>query len=103
MVRVICIDDKNKPSIIPQSKWVKEEEEYNVIRVLNSLHENSKNVLMFDLAEKDITMYEPYGYFKASRFAIHKDDIEKLEELIKMCTELNDVDISILTREMETI
>lgn len=103
MVRVICIDNKNKPSIIPQSSWVKEEIEYTVIRVLTSLNENSKNVLMFDIAEKDISMYAPYGYFRATRFAVHQDDIEKLEELARLCTELNDIDISILTKELETV
>ena len=102
MVRVICIDDKNKPNIIPKEHWVKEEDEYIVIRVATSLHENSKNVLMFDLAEKDISEYEPYGAFRATRFAVHKDDIEKLEELAKMCTELNNIDINELVKELET-
>ncbi|MEX0596177.1 MAG: hypothetical protein WD512_06715 [Candidatus Paceibacterota bacterium] len=98
-----CINDKNRPKEIPVSKWVKLEEEYNVIHVSTSLHENSKNVLMFTLAELDISDCEPYAAFRASRFAIHKDDLEKLEELARLCTELNDVDISILTKELETV
>ncbi len=103
MIRVICTDDKNKPSIIPSSKWVKEEGEYHVIMVHTSLHEDSKNVLMFSLAEIDISDCEPYGAFRATRFAIHEDDIEALEELARMCTELDDVDISVLTKELETV
>ena len=95
MIRVICIDDKDKPSVIPKSKWVKEEGEYHVIMVHTSLHKASKNVLMFSLAEIDISDCEPYGAFRATRFAIHADDIEALEQLARDCTELNDVDISI--------
>jgi hypothetical protein len=101
MVRVICIDDKNKPSIIPKSKWLKEEEEYNVIMVHTSLHKDSKNVLMFSLAEIDISDCEPYGAFKATRFAVHKDDIKALQQLAKDCTELNDIDITTLTEELK--
>jgi hypothetical protein len=103
MVRAICIDDKNRPKEIPVSKWVKENNEYNIIHVSTSLHEKTKNVLMFHLSELDISDCEPYTAFRATRFAIHKDDIDKLIELTKLCTELNDVDVSVLTKELELI
>lgn len=102
-VRVICINDQKRPEIIPAERFVKKGEEYRVIHVATSINENSKNVLMFTLAELDISEYEPYGAFRADRFAIDESNLDKLEELAKLCTELNGIDIEELTRQLETI
>ena len=103
MIRVLCIDDSNKPNIIPKSSWVEKDKEYKVIHVSTSLHVKSKNVLMFSLAEIDLTIYPPYGAFRADRFAVHQDDIEALIALAEACTELNNVDISALVGELDTV
>ena len=85
MIECICIDDKNKPKEIPDSKWVKEGKTYNVIYTCIVLPQRE---LAFLLSEIELTENEqPYEYFLAKRFAFTKDNIEKLFELIQDCTE----------------
>ena len=85
MVPVICIDDKNRPREIPQKKWLQEGNEYNVIFTLTVLPQKQ---LAFHLAEIELTEAEaPYEYFLANRFAIRQEDLEKLMQLIKDCSD----------------
>jgi hypothetical protein len=89
MIECICIDDKNKPKEIPESKWVKEGDTYNVIFTLTVLPQKE---LAFHLAEIELTDAElPYEYFLAKRFAFTEENLYKLIELIKDC---NDTDFS---------
>jgi hypothetical protein len=44
---------------------------------------------------------KPYETFKLSRFAIHHDDLQDFIELCKMCTELNELEITKLIEESE--
>jgi hypothetical protein len=43
----------------------------------------------------------PYESFRLSRFAINAENLERLIELIKDCTELNDVDVKKLIEESQ--
>ena len=90
MVECICIDDKNRPKEIPQNKWIKEGEKYNVIYTLTVLPQKE---LAFHLAE--ISLDEcclPYEYFLAKRFSFTEEGIKQLMDLIKDC---NNGDFSI--------
>jgi hypothetical protein len=98
-IRLICIDDKNRPSDIPASKWIKEEEQYTLVYIKTSTHPKTLNEMMFELAE--ITLDEPYGGFKATRFAINIEDLEAFKELLTMCSEMNDIEIEHITKEIE--
>ena len=100
MCRVICINDKERPVEIPINKWVKENNEYNVSWVFYSI---PSKTMAFDLEEIHLDeSCKPYGYFSAHRFAIHKDDLEKFEQLVKDCTEFNDLEeIEELIKEIE--
>jgi len=98
-VRVICIDEKNKPSIIPASKWVKEQELYHILMVFYSI---PSKTMAYTLEEIDLDQScEPYGVFHAKRFAIHQDDLEEFMQLAKDCTELNDIEIKELIEQEE--
>jgi hypothetical protein len=89
MIECICIDDKNRPKEIPESKWVKEGQTYNVIYTVTVLPQKE---LAFHLAEIELTEAEhPYEYFLAKRFAFTEENLHKLIELIKDC---NDTDFS---------
>ena len=33
MVKCICINDENKPSVIPKSKWIVKDEHYTITHV----------------------------------------------------------------------
>ena len=100
MVECICINDKNRPKEIPVDKWVKEGEKYNVIFTTIVLPQKQ---LAFHLAEIELTEKEaPYEYFLASRFGISLEDIQKLLDLIKDCSE-TDFSIEELLKQTETI
>ena len=85
MVEAICINDKNKPKEIPQSKWLKEGSKYNVIYTCKCLPSNDIgcHLSQIDLDET----CNPYTYFKLNRFAFTEENLKKLIELIKECTE----------------
>jgi len=90
MVECICIDDKNRPKEIPINKWVKMGEKYNIIYTVKVLPQNDIGVLLseIELTEKEL----PYEYFLLKRFAFTEENLLKLIELIKDCT---DTDFSI--------
>lgn len=101
MVKCICINDRDKPSVIPKSKWVEMDKEYTITHVY--FHANQENGI------QGVSLYEiyldescsPYETFKLSRFAISINDLNKLIELIKNCTELNDLDITKFIEESQ--
>lgn len=65
-MNVICINDSNKPDVIPVNKWIVKNKKYTVIDVQQL---NTKNQTGFLLAE--IQLDEscfPYHYFNANRF-----------------------------------
>ena len=90
MVKCICIDDKNRPSKIPQNKWLKEGEEYTVIFTLTVLPQKTLAVQLEEIDLDESCM--PYEFFLANRFAFTKDELEKLIAFIEEC---NDISLSI--------
>ena len=87
MVKCICINDKNKPSKIPQEKWIKEGEEYTVAYTLTVLPQRQ---LAFQLSEIELGQScFPYEYFLAHRFAFTEDGLNQLAELIRDCEKID--------------
>lgn len=85
MVECICIDDSNKPDKIPQNKWVKEGTRYNIIYTVRVLPQNEVGVMLSEIELTDNEL--PYEYFLLRRFAFTEDNLMKLVELIKDCTD----------------
>lgn len=103
-IRCICIDDQNKPSVIPQEKWVEKGNWYNISYIFIMV--NQGRIQGVELAEFDISMHAPYNCYRLSRFAVLEDDLKKFAELIKDCDDmrqLEDVDIEKLTKQIELI
>lgn len=87
MIKCVCIDDKNRPSRVPENKWVKKGEEYTVIFTLMVLPQKT---LAVQLEEIDLDeSCSPYSFFLANRFAFRQEDLQRLIEFIKECTEVN--------------
>lgn len=75
---VTCIDAKNKPNDIPNSKWLVEGEKYTVIKVAKLLIQGG--TVGFKLQELDIDAYFPYQFFAASRFGIPLNNAWNIQE-----------------------
>jgi hypothetical protein len=87
MVKCICINDKNRPSKIPQTKWLKEGEEYTIIFTLIVLPQKT---LAVQLEEIDLDeSCNPYEFFLANRFAFTKEELEKLIGFIEECNQVS--------------
>lgn len=97
-VPCVCIDAKNRPSVIPPSMWINEGTEYHITHVYYYPNQGIQGVL---LEEVSIKKGLPYDSYRLSRFAFTKEAIFQLIELIKLCTELNDVDINKLLEQSE--
>jgi len=66
---VTCIDDSNRPADIPLSAWITKGEKYTVVDAFYGFG----GVLIFQLAERDLTPYFPYKGFDAKRFGAVED------------------------------
>jgi hypothetical protein len=72
---------------VPENKWVKEGEEYTVIFTLVVLPQKT---LAVQIDEVDLDeSCRPYSFFLANRFAFRTEDLERLIEFIKECTQVN--------------
>lgn len=89
-IRCVCIDDSNRPVEVPANKWPKEGQEYHITHIFLMMQQGK--IQGCELAEFDISMCVPFNCYRLNRFAIHKDDLEKLMQMIKDCDELNTID-----------
>lgn len=77
--RVVCINDRDRPNEIPESKWIVKEEQYTVIEISRLTADQGK--LGFKLAEIDLSACAPFLYFDARRFVpVSEIDHEPLHE-----------------------
>jgi hypothetical protein len=98
MIRVICIDDKNRPKEVAEKFWIKKGEQYTVEYIYRSLNPNSFDEIMVEL--KEVKMDEsckPYEFYNLKRFAIHKDDIEEFNYLCQVTAK--DIEIETIIKE----
>jgi hypothetical protein len=99
MVRCICIDSKNRPHEIPKSMWIKTDELYKITHIFYHPNQGIQGVSIYEKPLDETCA--PYESFRLSRFAILIEDLDKFIELIKSCTDLNDVQIEELMTEIE--
>jgi len=87
MIKCLCVDDINKPSQIPQEKWLKKGKEYTILFSMTVLPQKQ---LAFQLYEIDLDdSCSPYTWFLASRFAFREGDLEALIAFIQECNRIN--------------
>jgi hypothetical protein len=100
MIKCICINDKNKPKEIPESKWVKKGEEYTVIFTIMVMPQRELALQLDEIDLDESCM--PYEYFLATRFAFDEDDVMELLEFINQCIDVN-LSINELINQKKTI
>lgn len=97
-IKCLCIDDTNRPNEIPISKWCKNYNEYTLTHIYRmALQGNILGCSIYELPLGDECA--PYEMFKMSRFAFREEDIPKIVELAKLCSELDGLDIEELIEE----
>ena len=84
-IKVICIDDANRPNEVPTSRWIKKGEHYTIVRVS---HMNLQSrILGCQLEEINNDDLFPYTHFALRRFRpLTEDEVmaeTSVEELIK--------------------
>jgi hypothetical protein len=79
-MRVVCIDDSNRPIGIPLEKWVENGKEYTIVKFVRMCAQN--NILGVELEEVDLSGCFPYEYFSAKRF-VPINPKEKIEEALE--------------------
>lgn len=87
MIKCKCINDKNRPSKIPQDKWIKEGEEYTIIFTLIVLPQKTLAVQLEEIDLDESCM--PYEFFLANRFAFTKEELEKLIAFVEECNHIS--------------
>lgn len=88
-MRVVCVNDSNKPDKIPTNQWIKKGNVYTVVRAVKMGIQ--ANTLGFDLEEVNLTGCFPYEYYDAKRFL--PEDMVKQE----------DVAVEIIEEELELV
>lgn len=79
-MKVICINDRDRPNEIPISKWIVKDKIYSVVKIWHIRQKPGTYGL--ELAEIDLSNCFPYLYFSANRFApvMSNKDIEAILE-----------------------
>ena len=96
-VRAICLNDSKRPKVIPLNKWVVKDKEYHITHIF---YHYEQGIQGCELAEIQLDeSCTPYESFALSRFGIYKEDLEKFMQMLRDCTELNDVEIGHLIEE----
>ncbi len=106
MVKCTCIDNKKKPSEIPMSHWINEGTSYTIKHVYNMIPPgNGKPMVGVTLKEVDLeSLNIVYKGYKIGRFSVKEEDLEKLIELMKLCSELNDFNpMELLEEQLELV
>lgn len=62
-MKVLCIDDSNKPSEIKPQNWIKKDSVYNVVYIFKDV---LSNIISFEL--KEVKPDEPYRGYLCNRF-----------------------------------
>ncbi|MEO1656012.1 MAG: hypothetical protein AAFU64_20900 [Bacteroidota bacterium] len=91
-LRVICINDADRPNEIPLSRWIKKGELYHIIQV--DVMNAQGGIYGCKLEEINNDDLVPYEYFRLDRFAVPIRLSEEEEAL-------EDIDISELTKILE--
>lgn len=99
MIKCVCIDSDNKPKEIPMGKWIQEGFFYHIDHVWYHPGQGIQGVSLREIRLGKESA--PYESFKMSRFAIQEKDVDLFMELMKSCSELDDIDIEEIMKQGE--
>lgn len=97
MVKCICVDVANRPIEVPIENWPKLGEVYHITHVIWLYKMGLQGVELAELAIP--TSSYPYEYYRLSRFAVPKDQIEALRTLMRTKTKMTEEEINELFKK----
>lgn len=77
-MKVICINDSNRPSKIAEKHWIKKGQTYTVIKVVRLALQENKLGLVLKEIKLDKSCF-PYEFFDSDRFITAEEIIKKTE------------------------
>ena len=84
-IKVVCVDDSNRPESLPSSRWIKKDEHYTILEIVKMRIQGG--VLGCKLQEINNDDMFPYTHFALTRFRPLSDQELQAEvavqELIK--------------------
>lgn len=84
-LKVVCVNDTNRPNEIPLNRWVKKDEHYTIVNITKMNMQGG--ILGCEIAEINNSDLFPYTHFGLHRFRIlTNDDVmaeKSVEELLK--------------------
>lgn len=101
MIECICIDAGRKPKEVPLGQWIQQGFKYHITHVYYQPKQEIQGCSLKEvrLGKESV----PYETYRLSRFAVTKENLEKLYQMMRDCSELNDFDIIELIKESELI
>lgn len=100
MIECLCVDAKNKPEEIPFGCWISEKMKYHITHIYYHPFQGLQGAI---LKEVKLNGCGPYKSFKLSRFAFTENGKESLKIMIKACSELEELDLQELLKELEVV
>lgn len=100
MIKCLCINDSNRPTTIPENKWIKKDTEYHIIFAHFLLPQRKLGVQLAEINLDDTCA--PFEYFLAHRFAIAESDLQALIELVYETTKIK-TSVEELMKQTEVI
>jgi len=88
-IRVICVDDANRPKEISEDKWPVKFEKYTIDKIMRLTNKDTKQFGILGVTLKEFSLDEnnsPYKYYKMTRFKPLDSDEELLDILEREMT-----------------
>lgn len=99
MIPCYCIDASNKPKEVFIGEWLTEGMKYHITHVF---YHPKQGIQGCALREVRLTgKSKPYESYRLSRFAVTEQGYQDLLQMVKDCSELNDMDVLKLIEESE--
>ena len=86
MIKCVCVNNDNRPSKVPENKWLEKNKEYTLSFTM-TVHPQKKLAFQIQEIELDDSC-SPYTWFLADRFAFKKEDLPSLIEFIQECNKI---------------
>ena len=97
MIECLCINAENKPKEVHPGQWLQKGFKYHITHVYYHPNQGIQGCSL-----KEVRLGKesaPFETYRLSRFGVTEENLEKLIQMVRDCSELNDFDIHNLIEE----